>query len=328
MAWEGAQTLIPGAVAGASLISDQYKFVKNSAAGMVLNNVNGGQCSGVLQNKPAAGDGASVAIGGVTKIYAGAVIARGASVMSNASGLAVTAASVATSATKTAAAETYNLDPAQTVIINVDDIGVATATFDAAQASITDTTSYAVADQDTKTITVTITGGEYDGVVQTVLFDITVTTALLVAQQINDKTLGCFASVVGGQVVITTDNAGSGAAIAVGAGTSALTWAAPVAGTGDVADINAVTAAEFETVIEADTTAEVTVVAGVPTITSPTTGITSTLVFTGTALTAFGLTAETKTGSASSSYIRGETLEAATGAGEIITMTLAPTGKV
>ena len=99
-------------------------------------------------------------------------------------------------AEKVCSAQTYNLDPAQTVILDVDNVGGATATFDAAAATITDTTSYAVGDQDTKSFTCTITGGEYDGIVQTILFDITVTTALLVAQQINDKLDGGSAGVV------------------------------------------------------------------------------------------------------------------------------------
>jgi hypothetical protein len=150
---------------------------------------------------------------------------------------------------------------------------------------------------------------------------------LLVAEGINEQCVGLRASDVGGQVVVTTDGQGTDYDIAFGAGTSGLTFAASVAGTGDVGDINAVTAAEFETVIEADTTALVAVAAGVPTITSPTTGTSSTLVFTGTALADFGLTAETVTGSASDSHIRGKCLEAASAAGEIVTMTLAPTSK-
>lgn len=94
--------------------------------------------------------------------------------------------------------------------------------------NITDTTSYPVADQDTLAFGVTVDGGT----VQPVLFDITVTTALLVAQQLNDQLAGCSAGVVGGQVVITSDTVGVSSSIAITAGTSALTWAAAVAGTG------------------------------------------------------------------------------------------------
>ncbi len=329
MAYEGNLETFPGLVAAGDLSSDQFKFVTIGASGVALNVTNGGYVDGVLQDKPAAiNRAASVGYAGVTKVKVGASVSAGAKLMSDATGRAVTAASVATAAQKACGAQTYNLNPADTIVLDVDNVGNATATWDAAAASITDTTSYAVADQDTKTFTVTITGGEYDGVVQTILFDITVTTALLVAQQINDKILGALASVVGGQVVITTDGAGSGFAIAVAVGTTALTWDTPVAGTGDAADINAVTAAEVETIIELDTTATVTVATGIPTIFSPTTGITSELDFkSGNALTPLGLSVEVVTGSASDSTIRGRALLAASNAGEIITMTLAPTTK-
>jgi hypothetical protein len=195
-------------------------------------------------------------------------------------------------ASKACSAETYNLDPGQTVILDVDNVGGATATWDAAAATIVDTTSYPVADQDTLSFTLTITGGEYSGVVQTVLFAATTTTALQVAAAINDQCVG-LSAVAGAQVTVTTDGQGTDYDIAFAAGTSGLTFAASTAGTGDVGDINAVTAAEFETVLEADTTATVTVTSGVPTIYSPTVGSGSELDFTGgTALTAFGLSVE------------------------------------
>jgi hypothetical protein len=83
-------------------------------------------------------------------------------------------------------------------------------------------------------------------------------------------------------------------------GDTDLVWNSAVAGTGDVADINAVTAAEVETVIEADTTATVTVNGnGTFTILSPTTGASSELDFiSGNALTPLGLSVETITGAA------------------------------
>jgi hypothetical protein len=154
----------------------------------------------------------------------------------------------------------FNLNPGDTLVIDVNNVGNATATFDAAQATITDTTTYPVADQDTKNITITITGGEYDGVVQTITFAGATTTALRVAEEINDQVLGCTATLDGGQVKLVTDGAGSGFDIAVGVGTSGLTWGSSTAGTGDVEDINNVTATEVKTVVEADTTATVTVV--------------------------------------------------------------------
>jgi len=324
MAYEGAQTIIPGQTASGDLSSDQYKFVTIGSGGVALNSSNGALCDGVLQNKPSAsGEAAAVASAGVSKVKAGAAVAKGASVMSNASGLAVTAASSATAASKTCSAPTYNLNPADTIVVDVDNVGNATCTWDAAQASITDTTSYPVADQDTLAFTITITGGEYDGVVQTITFNKTTTTALLVAEGINDQLLGGFAEDVGGQVKISTDGAGSGFAIAAAAGTSGLTFAAPVAGTGDAADINAVTAAEVKTVIEADSTATVDITSGTPVISSPTTGVTSELDFkSGNALTPLGLSVEVLTGTASNSYISGRALEAASASGELIAVSL------
>lgn len=185
----------------------------------------------------------------------------------------------------------FNLTPGATLILDVNNVGNATATWDAASATITDTTVYPVADQDGLTMTVTLTGGLYDGELQTVTFSGATTTAAGVAAQMNAQLKGCSVSVVGGQVVITHDGAGTGMTIATGAGTGGLTWAAAVAGTGDVADIDAVTATEIKTVIEADTTATVEVVGDAAVIKA-----TEELdVIGGTSLTALGLIVETIT---------------------------------
>jgi hypothetical protein len=95
-------------------------------------------------------------------------------------------------------------------------------------ATVTDTTTYPVADQDTNTEKVTIDGGSE----QTVTFDITVTTAEHVKAQFNAQLTGCTTDVVGGQVVITSNTFGAGSSVAIGTGTTALTWGTPVAGTG------------------------------------------------------------------------------------------------
>lgn len=153
----------------------------------------------------------------------------------------------------------FNFDPGDTLVLDVNDAGSNTATFDAAPATITDTTTYPVADQDGKTEKITISGGVYDGVEQTVTFP-ALTTALAAAAAINDQCDGLSATTTGGQVVLTTDNAGTDADITIGTGTTDLTWGASTAGTGDVADIDNVTATEFKTVVEADTDATVTVV--------------------------------------------------------------------
>jgi hypothetical protein len=53
-----------------------------------------------------------------------------------------------------------------------------------------------------------------------------------IAQQINAQVLGVSAGVVADQPVITTDSRSLNSSLVAAAGTGALTWAAPVAGTG------------------------------------------------------------------------------------------------
>lgn len=209
-----------------------------------------------------------------------------------------------TSATKTASNDgPYNAAAGDTIVIDVDNGGNATATFDAAGATIVDTTSYPVADQDTKNCTFTITGGEYDGLVQTVTFSGATTTALQVAAAINDQCVG-LSAVAGAQVTVTTDGQGTDYDVAFGAGTSGLTFAASTAGSGDVGDINAITVAEVKTVIEADIAGvTVTAVGSAFKIESDSVGTTSELDFkSGNLLTIFGLSVEVITGTAGTGY--------------------------
>lgn len=92
MAFEGILQSIPGAYASADLSTKQFFFVNEGATGIALNTTSGGIVHGVLQNKPsAAGRSANVAVYGVTKVVAGAAITKGANVMSDAAGKAITA---------------------------------------------------------------------------------------------------------------------------------------------------------------------------------------------------------------------------------------------
>jgi hypothetical protein len=95
--------------------------------------------------------------------------------------------------------------------------------------TVTDTTSYPVADQTGKTEKITIDGGTE----QTVTFG-TATTAAHIAEDINEQITGAYASVVSGQVKITSDTRGATSSVAIGTGTTALTWGAAVAGTGAI----------------------------------------------------------------------------------------------
>lgn len=89
MAWEGPQIKIPALVAGASLITKQYYFVKLSAAKTVI--VCAGTTDkpiGVLQNAPASGESAEVCGFGITKVSGDANLAYGDSIGTSADGQA------------------------------------------------------------------------------------------------------------------------------------------------------------------------------------------------------------------------------------------------
>lgn len=80
------------AVAGSDLSSKQYYFVSMATDGQVDSTGDGAYALGVVQNDPdAAGKAAEVAIGGRTKIVAGAAFEEGVALASDANGKAVTA---------------------------------------------------------------------------------------------------------------------------------------------------------------------------------------------------------------------------------------------
>lgn len=150
-----------------------------------------------------------------------------------------------------------------------------------------------LANQQGLTAIVTLTGGEYDGVAQTVTFTATsgfVTELVQIVAQLNAGVDGASFSASGGQVLGTTDGQGTGMDIAVGAGTGGLTWAASTAGTGNVADINAVTATEVKTIVEAATTDLTVTVTGAAAVFTATTSI---QFVSGNAIAKLGLSVET-----------------------------------
>lgn len=191
----------------------------------------------------------------------------------------------------------YVLSPAQTIVLDTDNLGNETITFDAAAGSVTDTTSYPCADQTGLTEVVTIDEDD-GGTEQTVTFG-TATTAQHICDQLNAGLTGCSVAVVGGQVVITSDKKGKHSKVKIGTGTCGLSWAAAANGTGDVDDIKNVTATEFKTRVEGDSIATVDISGAAPIISSPSTGSGSELDFkSGTALTACGLSVEVIPGTA------------------------------
>ena len=79
-------------VAGEDLSTAQFKFVTLESDGQIdLADSAGENCIGVLLNDPTSGNAATVVMSGKTLVKAGGTIAAGASVATDASGLAVTA---------------------------------------------------------------------------------------------------------------------------------------------------------------------------------------------------------------------------------------------
>jgi len=75
--------------AGADLSSDQYKIVKLSGSGVILTAAITDIPVGVLQNDPASGETASVAVDGITKVVASEAISVGALIGTTDDGKAV-----------------------------------------------------------------------------------------------------------------------------------------------------------------------------------------------------------------------------------------------
>lgn len=169
------------------------------------------------------------------------------------------------------------LSAGDTLIGSVDGNPDQTATFSATAGNVTDTTAYPTADQSGLTLLVSIDGGSD----QTITFPAGTDTAAEVVDVINAQIDYAKAEEVGGQVKITSDKKGTSSSVAITGGTCALTWAAPVAGGGNVADIKAVTIAEVETIVEAAWTngggVEVTSVSGRVQIATVDTGVAATL---------------------------------------------------
>lgn len=179
--------------------------------------------------------------------------------------------------------EPFDLEPAQTLVIAVDGSAPDTATFNAAAAA-----RVSAAETFTLTNGMTLTLTVDGGALQTIAFltaefvDISNATAEEVAAVINAKINGAFATVTGGgtTVTITSDTRGTGSHINVTGGTANAELAfttGDIAGTGNVADIDAVTVAEVKTIVEAAMSPGVTVtnVGGAARISSNTTGASS-----------------------------------------------------
>ena len=227
--------------------------------------------------------------------------------------VAATAASVTGSNTGP-----WNLEPGDTLIVSVDadvpaspDTVTFTATAAARETTNTSATPFALADADV--LTVKIDGGS----VQSITFltanfaDITNATAPEVVAVLNAyfaaNGIGAHASVTNtNHVSITSNKRGTGSHVEVTGGTAnaagKLNFAtAVVDGTGNVANIDAVTFSEAQTIIQAATDATVTSVGGALKLSSGTTGTSSKILVAASSTSddEFGLDNATHTGTAS-----------------------------
>lgn len=212
----------------------------------------------------------------------------------------------ATAASKTSAVGPFRLDPGDSFTMEIDDGGDEAPAFNATEAEVTDTTTYPVADQSGLTDIFIV-----NGVSKTVTYPAGTTANTDVEDAINDQIKGIKATVTGGQVKVRTDQQGSGATLTVGSGTAATTWGTPTAGTGNVADVDAITAVEAAAIVAAVSTSTVVANAnGSFSITSPTTGPLSEVDFKSGVLAKFGFSVETINGTAAGATYNTLKLEA------------------
>jgi hypothetical protein len=175
----------------------------------------------------------------------------------------------------------FDLEPGDDLDISVDGGGPLTATFLATAGTVESTGVETFALFGTETLTVKINGGA----TQTITFiasDFAVpgtATAEEVAAAINARIFGAFATAttLGTKVTITSDRRGTSSSVQVTGGTAnagILDFSTAVfSGTGNVANIDGVTVAEVETVVEAAVAGvSVTNDGGAVRITSNTTG--------------------------------------------------------
>jgi hypothetical protein len=228
-----------------------------------------------------------------------------------------TAAIAATAGSVTGSAvEPFNLEPNDTLVGQVDGNGSQTATFTATAAAVECANAETYVLTDGMTLTVKI---DAEAVAQTITFltaefvSIGAATAEEVAAVINAKIVGAKATVTTGgtKVTITSDTRGTASHVEVTGGTANAVLGfstTEVDGTGNVANIDAVTVAEVKTVVEAAWTnglgVTVSNVGGAVKITSDTTGASSSVlvVASSTADDELGLDNATHSGTASGTF--------------------------
>lgn len=192
----------------------------------------------------------------------------------------------------------YNIEPSQTVVVVVNGGGPQTATFTATQASVSAGGAGAYSGLTNGQILNVITDSGNGGAVQALtLAGLSAKTAAEVAGILNPLVLGGFFEDNAGTLRFKSDTKGTSGKVQVTGGNANSTLAfstSAVFGTGNVGNIDAVTAAEAKTVIEAAVTG--VTVSGSPVIIQSNLASTGTIQVTGASTaTGFGFDALTHT---------------------------------
>jgi hypothetical protein len=168
------------------------------------------------------------------------------------------------------------LDPGDTLVFAIDGGGDETATFDAARAFRTGAGAAVGGFVGGETLTLIL---DNDGITQTITMQAGDITVALVIARINSELEGGHAEISGGQIRIYSDTYGTDSDVDITGGTGRAAMGLAIgdtAGTGDVANIRAVTALEIQTVVVADcaslSVVEVTISTNIVTFATPTLG--------------------------------------------------------
>ncbi len=172
---------------------------------------------------------------------------------------AQTAAGAATAGTVLGTAtETFDLEPGDDLDFSVDGGGTLTATFTATSPTETSGNSETFALVNGDILDVEIDGGSTQNItfLTAQFVAIGTATAAEVAAVVNGALIGGSSADVAGAVTITSDSRGTGAGVQITGGTANAAGklnfpTGLVSGTGNVVDIDTVTAAEIKTIVEA-----------------------------------------------------------------------------
>lgn len=208
---------------------------------------------------------------------------------------------------------TFNLIvDGDTAVIDVDDAGADTATWNIAQAMSVGS-GLSIVDLDGDTLILAIDGG----ISQTITFTSAAVSALTAAAEINAQLVGGWAVENSGEIDISSDRYGTGAHVNVTGGTGRAELGHAIAdnvGTGDASDGSVVTIAEVKTFLEgAITSSSGITIADIGgnrfSMISNTTGTDSELdVQSGTLLAKLGITVDIVIGTASQALLTSDTL--------------------